>query len=141
MNGRSSGFTLLELVIAVTIVGILAAIAVPSYQMYARKAKRTAAQRVLLDIANRQERFYLDNRTYTTNLTSLGFAASPAHVDSDGREVTAADAKRIYLIAVSAADAGSYTLQATAELGQGKDTSCSVLTVNQAGQKTPSGCW
>lgn len=147
MRRQSGGFTLLELIIAMAIVGILAAIAVPSYQNYVRKAKRTAAQRVLLDIANRQERYFLDARTYATDLKLLNpvYLASPVYIDSDGREVAVTSNRRIYQIS-SAAPAGGtiatgYVLTATAQLAQVKDKGCTTLTLSHAGAKTPSTCW
>lgn len=65
---HSSGFTLIELMIAVAVVGILAAIAYPSYQDSVRKARRADAKSALLDAAQRQERFYTENNQYTNVL-------------------------------------------------------------------------
>jgi type IV pilus assembly protein PilE len=135
------GFTLIEVIIALALVGILAAIAIPSYQSYLLRAKRSVAQRVLLDIANRQERYYLDQRTYTADLRALGYASSPTYIDSDGREVSSSNAERIYLVSVTAASPTAYTLSGKAQLGQIKDSGCPELTVDQAGRKLPSDCW
>jgi len=66
------GFTLIELVIAVAIVGILAAIAIPSYQSYIVRANRSAAQSAMLDLANREHRYFAANRLYGS-AADLGF--------------------------------------------------------------------
>ena len=61
---RQSGFTLLELMIVLVIVGILASIAIPSYRDSIRKGNRRAAQAVLMDIANRERQYFMANRTF-----------------------------------------------------------------------------
>lgn len=67
---RNKGFSLIELMIAVVIVGILAAIAVPSYQSHTIKASRAAAQTELLELASLQEKIYLNSSAYTPNMTT-----------------------------------------------------------------------
>jgi type IV pilus assembly protein PilE len=71
MKGRAmkeaKGFTLIELMITVVIVGILAAIAVPQYKQYVVRGNRAAAQAFLMDIANREKQYLLDARSYTAN--------------------------------------------------------------------------
>jgi type IV pilus assembly protein PilE len=71
MNGKK-GFTLIELLITVAIIGILAAIAVPSYQSYLQRGHRAAAQSAMMDIANREHQYFLANRSYG-NLVALGY--------------------------------------------------------------------
>jgi len=68
---RVFGFTLIELMIVVAIVGILSAIAVPQYQDYVLKGRRTAAQAFLLQVAQREQQYFLDNRAYATSLAAL----------------------------------------------------------------------
>ncbi|GAB1232841.1 type IV pilin protein [Ferrigenium sp. UT4] len=70
MNERQRGFTLIELMIVVVIIGILAAIAVPSYGSYRIKSSRAAAQTELLQLASVQEKIYLNSNAYSPNLTT-----------------------------------------------------------------------
>lgn len=74
---NSQGFTLLELMIVVAIVGILSAIAIPSYSQYVIRANRADAQDQLSEVAFEQERFANRNRSYTLNMKQLGYASDP----------------------------------------------------------------
>lgn len=69
------GFSLIELMIVIAIIGILAAIAYPNYQAYIIKSNRAAAQAQMMDIANREQQFLLANRTYAdkTALQASGY--------------------------------------------------------------------
>ena len=65
---RAAGFTLIELMITVTIVAILVSVALPSYQLYMIRAARTQGQQFLMDLAQRQEQYFLDTRSYATGI-------------------------------------------------------------------------
>lgn len=74
MPTKESGFTLIELMIVVTIVGLLSMVAYPSYQDYIRRAERTAAMGFVAEMAQRQEIIFNNQRTYANSLAGLGMA-------------------------------------------------------------------
>jgi len=132
-NGQS-GFTLMELMIVMLIIGILSAIAVPSYHSHVTKANRTDATVMLVSSAAQQEQFFLDNKTYSTDMTDLGYGANPAPTENS-----------IYLINVKAVSATCaiqtcYVLEAVPQGSQANDT-CGTLSLSSLGTKLPAGCW
>jgi len=143
---QQRGVTLLELMIVVVIVAIIASFAYPSYTQFVLRAKRTAATSMLLQIADRQQQFFMDNKQYAANLTRLGFAANTVMIDEEGAIVPDASDDRIYNISVSASTATTYALTAAPQLVQAsKDTKCGSLTLSNTGVKGHSGsgadCW
>jgi type IV pilus assembly protein PilE len=78
-RNRLHGFTLMELLITIAIVGILAAIAYPSYQQYVQRAHEADAQSFLLTLSNLQERYLLDRRAYADTVAKLG-TSEPAEL-------------------------------------------------------------
>lgn len=145
MNGNNKGFSLLELLIVVAIIGVIAAFAYPSYTNYVTKSKRTVGQSMLTQVANRQQQFFMDNKTFTADLTDLGYAADPLPVDSDGQP--SGSGEIVYNIDVSAASATAFTLTATPQGGHAtRDTDCATLSLTHTGVKSASGtaptnCW
>ena len=134
-SGGAGGFTLTELMIAVVVVGILAAIAVPAYTNYIREANRVDAQTALLALANEQEKQYPNANTYVSNLATLGRTATGSDFLTD---------KGLSALSVNVASEGdAFTLTATAVAGgsQAKDTACTVMTINSANQRQPATCW
>lgn len=133
----SSGFTLIELMIVVAIIGILAAIAYPAYQDQVRKSKRSDGQVALLDMMAKQERYYTDNNTYTATLTNLGYT-----VDADGNaDSPEADYKLSAGTCASGTIAVCIELTATGQGDQVNDGSCGTLTINSRNVKSPAACW
>lgn len=133
MMKHMRGITLMELMIVVVIVGILAAVAYPNYREFAARAKRTEAKALLLEIANNQERFYLNANTYGT-LGQLNYPADPMVTDSGSYSVT-----------VTANDASNFTAVATNILGGSEAARCATFTIDGRGNKTSTGsianCW
>ena len=141
---KQGGITLLELMIVVAIVALLTSIAYPSYMRYVVSSKRTAATSALLRIADRQQQFFMDNKSYANDLTDLGFDANPYVIADDGTSSGSGDS--VYSISLSNVTATTYTLTAAPLYGQlTRDTACGSLTLNQIGDKGSSGggdnCW
>lgn len=134
MKTAQQGFTLIEIMIVVVIIGILAAIAYPSYDEYVKRGNRTEGQAFLSDVAARQERYFAQNNAYITsvaNIKKLGLdnANSPTSK---------------YTVAIGTGG-GGYTLTATQSFG---DIKCGNLTLNALGVRGRSGggktveeCW
>jgi len=134
MRKKMAGVTLMELMIVVVIIGILAAVAYPNYRQYAARAKRNEAKAALLQIATLQERFYLQNNTYTTDMTNLGFALSSNNI-SDSES---------YTINVPTADANDFTGVATYRNTDEEASKCKTFTIDGSFAKSSAPeteCW
>lgn len=128
---KAQGFTLIELMIVVAIVGILAVIAYPSYQAQANKSRRADGIAKILEVAQKQERWFSQNQSYASALITLGY---PATLDSDEGyyRITLADATAC----TTGAFVGCFTVTATNQGAQNSDTRCETLSVNDRGQRT-----
>ena len=126
---KQIGFTLIELMITVAIVGVLAAVAYPSYTTHITKSNRRAAQAQMLDIANRQQQFLLANRAYatTTELANSGYSI-PAEIST----------LYSYAITVGTATVPDYTITLIAK---GRQLSDGDLTFTSGGVKSPASKW
>ncbi|MEH6570882.1 MAG: type IV pilin protein [Halioglobus sp.] len=143
---KNRGFTLIEIMIVVAILGILVLVALPAYQQQILKTKRSLGKGELLDVLARQEQFYVNNKRYADTLDLLGYAANPYAIDADGNDIATTASNRIYRIELSAVTTSSFNLQAIPQLNQAKDTRCGSLQITSVGTKTVSsgattGCW
>jgi type IV pilus assembly protein PilE len=132
----NKGFTILEVIIAVALIGIISAIAIPSYQSYMMSARRTEATAALYDMAARMERFNTANNTYV-GATVAGIGAQSPTPEGN------------YTLSITAQTANTFTIQATPAVGspQTSDATCASFTLTHTGVQgiTGSGsvqdCW
>lgn len=137
MKASQQGFTLIEMMIVVAIIGILAAIAYPSYDEYVKRGNRTEGQAFLSDVAARQERYFSQNNAYitaTNDRAKLGLSSANSPTS-----------KYTITLAAGAAGDGGYLLTATQGFA---DTKCGNLTLNALGVRGRTGsgktleeCW
>jgi type IV pilus assembly protein PilE len=131
---RQRGFTLIEMMIAMVVIAILAAIAFPSFQDQLRKSRRADGFAALALLQQAQERWRANNPTYTDTLSDLGITSATSN---DG----------YYTIAITGTPtATSYTATATAVTGesQANDSGCTTLTVTVTtgnADPEPDPCW
>ncbi len=145
---NTQGFTLIEVMVTVIIVAILATVALPYYTGYLIKVRRTDAKIALVGLAQAQQTFYTDWRSYAPYLgtrttydtlrclpsfctidVTIGEALSP-----DGHYVLSIDPNHI-------ATRFILTARAKTNSPQAKDSQCPTLTLDSLNQKTPTGCW
>jgi type IV pilus assembly protein PilE len=129
LQSRACGFTLIELMIVLVIVGILAAIAFPSYMQYPRRSARAEAQSYLSDVAALQQQYLVDKRSYAPSLSSLGRSPTGNVASKFAVTVVAADGPPPAFV---------ITAQATGD--QLKDA-CPTLAIDNVGNRTPVSCW
>lgn len=124
------GFTLIEVMITVVIIGILAAIAYPSYTSFITKSGRSEGVAAVMRVSNLQEQYYMDNRVFAEDMTKLGMSSEPFLTESG-------------YYSVDSVGTIAYTITATAKGRQATlDTTCATITLTAAGVKGPSKeCW
>lgn len=128
---KQHGFTLIDLMIAVVVVGVLASVAYPAYMDYVRKGRRSAAQAFVIQIADREQQYLLDARTYALGdgaLSTLNLTTPP-------------EVSRYYGITVgpeAPTTPPSFTITATPIEGSAQAAD-GVLTLNQLGNRTRNG--
>ncbi len=131
---KHAGFSLIELMIVVTIIGILVVIAYPSYTAHMERARRSDGQSALLDLANRMDQYFNENHHYTgATLTQLG--------------VNGNSPEGYYSLAIENLSDNAFNLKAFPVGAQSGDL-CGTLSLNQLGQRNFSGttvtlsdCW
>ena len=132
---KQLGFTLVELMIVVVVLGILSMVAIPAYNDNVMKGRRADAKSTLTTAASRMEQYFMDNKSYTTDMTKLGYGSPAASTDG------------YYVLSAAACGGGSiatcYVLTATPGTGspQKDDSKCPSLTLNYMGTRAPTSCW
>ncbi|MDO6563627.1 type IV pilin protein [Amphritea sp. 1_MG-2023] len=122
---KSKGFTLIELMIVVAVIGILLSIAYPSFMEQVRQSRRSDGYAALMQAAAMEERYFTVNNSYSSTLSDIGGASSP---------------EGYYTVSV-VVSGGGYTLSAAGSGSQASDTDCTPLVLSHTGVKTPAGCW
>ncbi len=131
---KPAGFTLVELVITVAVLGILAAIALPSYQSYVKRANRSSAQSLMLDLANREQQYLLDNRAFLGGGASAVTTLLPSGVPSE--------VSNFYTVTITATAGPPPTFLVTATPKAGSVMAGeAAFTLDQDGTKLPAGKW
>lgn len=128
------GFNLIELVVAIAIIGILAAVAYPSYTDSVRKSRRGEAKAALAELAQWLERNYSESFRYDQTGTGAALAATDVPITKTPKQGTA----EYYQITLANWDADSFTLKATPQSAQAKD-GCQTLTLTHTGVKGVEG--
>ncbi|TXH94674.1 MAG: type IV pilin protein [Rheinheimera sp.] len=129
MQSEQRGFSLMELMVAVAVAGILLAVAVPSYQNYLNGNRRAVAGACLVELSQFMERVYTTSMVY--NLNNGVATALPATTCQQTLNAT-------YTFDLSVA-AQSYTISAAPKGAQSGDTACGTLTINEAGVRSAAG--
>ena len=130
---RATGFTLIELLITITIIGILVAIVMPTYSQYLIRASRQAAQADLVQMANTQEKIYLNSNAYTGSITNPYNGSSAASYGL-GRLSTSVDGNYTYTL-TPVTPSQFYTLTATPVAGT-RQANDGTLTLSSNGLRT-----
>lgn len=134
------GFSLMELMIVVVVIGILVAIALPAYQDSLTRGRREDGKAKMSEVAQKLERYYSEKLTFTSDLTKLGYAT----------DVSVASDRGYYTITIAANDgstlASSFKITGTPTGVQAsKDTLCRKLYLTSDNVRTAEGtgnnCW
>jgi type IV pilus assembly protein PilE len=143
----NSGFTLVELMIVVTIAAILIGVAVPAYQSQVRHSRRTDAKTALLDLAGREEKFLTLQNSYTATAAQVGYAALPMTIGSGYYRVyictgtaTTTTSPTASCTTASTTPGTSFVVSAIPVAGtsQAQDSSCQYFAIDNTGTQYSS---
>jgi type IV pilus assembly protein PilE len=144
VTSGARGFTLIEVMMVMVIIGILAAITLPAYQGSVSKARRADARSALVELATRQEKFFAQNSTYSTSVSPVGTGLGLGRTTS---------AEGYYNLTATTCTGGAisrcYLLSAAATGAQADDIICATFTLDNVGRKvaktstsaTSPNCW
>jgi type IV pilus assembly protein PilE len=135
-RSRMRGMTLIELMVAVAIVGILAAIAVPSYALFMKKSRRGDTESTLMDIAQREQQYLMDVRAYAPNIATLN-TTIPADVSA---YYTIQICRTTAPCAAPGGTPPTFAIIATPIAGTAQAGDFT-LTLDNTGAKTPTSVW
>ncbi len=148
LRRRAAGFTLIELMIAVAIVGILVRLAYPAYMQSVLKSHRADAKAALLDLASREERYFSTANVYTDSAPLLQYPTGSAVTASSPMNVmTGATNYYTLQVVVGTGSSPTFTATALATTKQQQDAKCKDFTLTQAGAQgitgtdTAANCW
>lgn len=138
-RSTTQGFTLIEILIALAIVGIIAAIALPAYQDSQLRAGRADGKNALMQVASDQERFYSNSFTYSLKATPMATVPANTLLSRDGN----------YRVTVAACSGSTITncfIATATPLNSQASDSCGNLTIDSLGVRAASGgtvddCW
>lgn len=125
-RSQQAGFSLIELLIAVILIGVLMAIAIPNYTSYLERTRRSDARVALLEVAAAQERWYFENNQYTGTI---------ANVWSNQVGGASVSADEYYTLSVALNGNNRFTATATAAGKQTGDVDCATLTIDETGNR------
>lgn len=137
---KQQGFTLIELMVVVAIVGILAAIAYPSYQDSVRKGRRSDALNALASVQLEQEKWRANHTTYTSTLGSGGLELSSTSPENYYSLSLGQTLNTTTCVLADSPSPSAYAVKATGQNGQQNDGTCNNLCVDQDGNYYPSDC-
>ena len=132
---KKLGFSLIEILLVLVIIGILTVAITPSFKGYMLRGNRSDAIKSLLHIQMNEEKWRVNNTSYTTTITNISPTGSGASIDGH------------YTLAIGSASASAYTLTAAPTGSQADDTDCALFTLTYANGTTtltssPSTtCW
>jgi type IV pilus assembly protein PilE len=142
-----AGFTLVELMVTISIAGTLAALALPGYSAVVRKSRRVEARLALLQLATREERFFSTNSAYTVSPADLGYAGSfPQAIAGGYYQISICVAQDVPCSSGTETTGDAFAAQAVPVGSQTADSECTSLSLDSTGAQSATGtnantCW
>ncbi|GAB3281100.1 type IV pilin protein [Parahaliea aestuarii] len=143
---KERAFSLLEMLIALCVVGLLLGVALPGYERQLQRVKRSTAIAALEHLRARQEQFFVHHRRYAETFAELGLGEGAHCIDAQGQQIAADAQQRCYCVVLEEVTSMAYVFRATAQLRQRRDRQCVELVIDQQGRRSASpgatgDCW